>query len=150
MSLDALFADHSLKEYFPLIKRLHELNEGGVQGLGKYRKGFDSLLETTPQASAKLDYAWEHVLRFLVLDMLLRCKGYKASPGLVPDGTTIPKPVQSVSPPKSTRTFTLTPGASVDGKIVQMAEIHCGCHCAGESRRRHRSARLFDALGGSR
>ncbi|KAJ7115638.1 hypothetical protein C8R43DRAFT_1038671 [Mycena crocata] len=81
MNLDVLLADKSLIEYFPFIMRLHRLNEAGIY--------------TSYNATAPTTYGWECVLRFLVLDMLLRAKGYKAAPGLTPDGSTIPRAAQT-------------------------------------------------------
>ncbi|KAJ7123446.1 hypothetical protein C8R44DRAFT_783802 [Mycena epipterygia] len=93
--LHSLFADPSLAEYFPFIKRLLILNEAGVQpsrrSIGRPAVSWDSLLDTN---NTNTTYSWGCVLRFLVLDMLLLCKGYKAAPQLVPDGNMIPKAAQ--------------------------------------------------------
>ncbi|KAJ7511464.1 hypothetical protein B0H11DRAFT_1955197 [Mycena galericulata] len=94
--LDTLLTDPTLVAYFPFIHRLHKLNEGGYQALG-LQKQIDSLIESTSvsHSNETVIHAWGCVLRFLVLDMLLRSKGYKASPALISDGSLIARPAHS-------------------------------------------------------
>jgi hypothetical protein len=92
-TLDSLFADELLTEYFPFIDRLHQLNEIGA--LIQQAVPFESL--PAKDGNPNAIFVWGCLLRFLVLDMLLCCKSYKPSPHVPPDGNAIPKSVLVVS-----------------------------------------------------
>ncbi|KAJ6484293.1 hypothetical protein DFH09DRAFT_1211456 [Mycena vulgaris] len=92
-TLDALLTDPSLTEYFPFITRLHQLNQAGipqvpaqVPGMRREKEVRHTLffeenpdLRTVSVNGQRFLYSWGCVVRFLLLDMLLRCKGYKPS-----------------------------------------------------------------------
>ncbi|KAJ7636370.1 hypothetical protein FB45DRAFT_1024486 [Roridomyces roridus] len=84
--LDSLLSDPALLEFLPFIKRLNYQNEAGLDGLGW------SWIRTGPN-NALPTWVWGYILRFLVLDMLLRLKGYKIAVVVKPDGTKLPKGV---------------------------------------------------------
>ncbi|KAJ7646256.1 hypothetical protein DFH06DRAFT_575969 [Mycena polygramma] len=99
MALDALFMDEALKDYLPFIQRIQRLNETGVitpptRPRGVRQKTGESFAAIT---SANTNYLWECILRFLVLDMLLRCKGYKRSAHVPPNGKAIPTRARSLT-----------------------------------------------------
>lgn len=99
-TLRALFEDPCLQEYAPFIRRLHELNEAGVPPAPHWRGDKelphavffeeDVDLRTANVGTPSFVYAWGCVVRFRLLDMLLRCKGYKASTAVGADGSPIP------------------------------------------------------------
>ncbi|KAJ7151887.1 hypothetical protein C8R43DRAFT_1004606 [Mycena crocata] len=107
-TLDALLDDESLTEYLPFIQKLHELNQEGIpqpHGIRKDQDFFrhtiffeeDPDLRTVNVNTSGFLYSWGCVLRFLLLDMLLRCKGYKRGSVAGGDGSAIPQSVRPIT-----------------------------------------------------
>ncbi|KAJ7609810.1 hypothetical protein FB45DRAFT_943031, partial [Roridomyces roridus] len=81
--LGPLLTDPMLEEYVPFIQRLHCVNERGPWGLYWH--------PSTDDAAVLPFWVWGYVGRFLVLDMILRRSGYKASAPFSPNGNALPK-----------------------------------------------------------
>ncbi|KAJ7723226.1 hypothetical protein B0H16DRAFT_342573 [Mycena metata] len=101
LSLKPLLQDESLTAYWPFIERLNNLNDSGIPRAPESRVApqfrntiffdEDPDLRTVNVNLASFSYSWGCVLRFQLLDMLLRCKGYKQATTTGLNGNTVPQ-----------------------------------------------------------